>query len=144
MSAEENKALVRRFVEECINEGNPDAADGLFAPDFVGHYPGLPEVNSAEAWKQLAPAYFTAFPDLRETIEDIIAEGDRVAYRVTWSATHEGEMMGIPPTGRRVAVTGMRIIRVSEGKIAEQWGQDETLGLMQQLGAIPPPEEAGT
>ncbi len=73
-------------MEECINAGNPDAADGLLASDFVGHYPGLPEVNSAEAWKQLAPAYFTAFPDLQETIEDMVAEGDKVAYRVTWGA----------------------------------------------------------
>ncbi len=139
MSAEENKALIHRFVEEVLNQANPSAAAALLVPDFVGHYPGLPPVQSLAAWQQVASAYFTAFPDLQETIEDVVAEGDKVTYRVSWSATHQGDLMGIPPTGKRVTVTGMRIVRITNGKIAEQWGVDDMLGLLQQLGVIPAP-----
>ena len=140
--SEENKALVHRFVEECINRANPDAADELFAPDFVGHYPGLPEVSSAEAWKQLAPAYFSAFPDLRETIEDMIAEGDKVAYRGTSRGTHRGEFHGIAPTGKPVTIAEMHIVRVVDGKQVEHWAEYDTLGMLRQLGAIPEPQPA--
>lgn len=133
----ENKELVRRFVEEVLNRANPDAAGELLHPDFAGHYPGMPPVDGLEAWKQLASAYFSAFPDLQETVEDAVAEDDRVVYRVTWRATHTGDLMGIPPTGRRVSVAGMRIVRIADGKIAEQWGTDDTLGMMQQLGIAP-------
>lgn len=135
MKTEENKALVHRFVEDLLNKHDPAAAAEFCSPDFVGHYPGLPEVNGLAAWQQLARAYFTAFPDLEETIEDIVAEGDRVTYRVTWRGTQRGELMGMLPTGRAVSVTGMRFVRIAGGRIAEQWGVDDMLGLMHQLQA---------
>lgn len=135
MAAEENKALVRRFVEDILNKHDAAAAAEICSPGFVGHYPGVPEVNGLAAWQQLAHAYFTAFPDLEETIEDMVAEGDRVTYRVTWRGTQRGELMGMPQTGRAVSVTGMRIVRVADARIAEQWGVDDMLGLMHQLQA---------
>ncbi len=143
MSAEENKEVMRRFWEG-VNNGDMSVMDELAAPDVVIHFAGLPEpVRGIEAWKQMAQTYYSAFPDLQETQEDAIAEGDRVAARVSWRATHQGELMGIPPTGKQVTVTGMRIFRLAGGKIVEEWGVDDALGLMQQLGVIPAPQQAG-
>jgi steroid delta-isomerase-like uncharacterized protein len=142
MSTEENKALLQRFQDEFINAHDPDAADALCSLDFAIHMGGQPPVVGLAAFKQLAAAYFAAFPDLHETTEDVLAEGDRVARRVRWTGTHQGELMGIPPTGKQVSVSGMRLFRIADGKIAEEWGEDDMLGLMQQLGLIPAPGQA--
>src|SRR5215216_5839105 len=125
MSVEENKALVRREQAELWNHtGNLDAAAELFAPDRV------------EDAKQEAASVRRGFPDLESTIEDLIAERDK--------ATHQGEYMGIPPTGNRVSFRGISIYRIEGGQIAESWGLSEDLGLMRQIGAIPEPgREAG-
>ncbi len=144
MATEENKAVVRRFFEAGLNQRNAGIADDLLSPDFVSHFGGLPEpVHGREHWKELAAGYFTAFPDFQITLEDLIAEGDKVMARWVWRATHQGEFMGIPPTGKQVAVTGMGVYRIAAGKIAEEWVQDDVLGLLQQLGAIPGAGQAG-
>jgi predicted ester cyclase len=126
MSAEENKTLVRREQEELWNHtGNLDAAEELFAHDYV------------EAAEQEAADFRRGFPDVVSTIEDLIAEGDRVVARWRSSATHRGEYMGIPPTGKEVEFTGISVYRIEAGKIAESWTVEDQLGLMRQIGAIP-------
>jgi predicted ester cyclase len=116
-----------------------DAADALMARDYVGHFPGLPPVQGLEAWKPLASgAYLSAFPDLHSTLEDVIAEGDKVVGRFTSRATHKGPLMGVPATGRPVTFGSIVIQRFADGKILEEWHQDDMMGILQQIGAIPP------
>jgi len=140
MSTEQNKALVRRMVEEIFNRGNISLADEFLAPDFVEHEelpPGIPQ--GREGVKQLTTVMRDAFPDFKATIEDIIAEGDKVVIRMTWSGTQKGAFMGVPPTGKSVSFGVLDIIRVAGGKFVEHWGQMDSMGMMQQLGAIPAP-----
>lgn len=136
--SEENKAVVRRWVE-AFNEGNLDAVDELLTDSYVRHDPNSPEVRGLEEEKQLIAMYRAAFPDLHFTLEDMVAEDDRVATRLGISATHKGELLGIPPTENRLSITAMEIYRLREGKIDEQWVNVDTLGMMQQIGAIPIP-----
>ena len=125
MSAEENKDLVRREQEELWNHtGNLDAAEGLFASEQV------------EAARQEAADFRQGFPDVVSTIEDLIAEGDKVVARWRARATHRGEYMGIPPTGKEVEFTGISVYRIEAGKIAESWTVEDELGLMRQIGAV--------
>ena len=128
MSVEENKALVRREQGELWNHtGNLDAAAELFAPDRV------------EDAKQEAAIVRRGVPDLESNIEDLIAEGEKVVAHWRAHATHQGEYMGIPPTGNRVNFIGISIYRIEGGKIAESWSVSDLLGMMQQLGAVPSP-----
>ena len=144
MQSEENKAVVRRFIEEVFGGGNLELIDELFAPHYVLHDPAVPgEVRGPEGIKQYVGMYRGAYPDTRFTIEDQIAEGDEVVTRWTGRGTHQGELMGIPPTGQEVAVTGIEFDRVSGGKFEETWVNYDALRMMQQLGVIPPPEQAG-
>ena len=136
MSTEENKALVRRLIEEGINQKNLAVFDELCAPDFVLHNAAL-TVQGREAVKQFFSSYLTAIPDVHMTIEGMIAEGDTVAFRHTFRGTHKGELMGIPPTGKQVNVTGIDIIRIASDRIVEQWTNADDLGAMQQIGVIP-------
>jgi len=143
MSTEENKALVREVVEEVFNKKNLAVADRAYARDYVGYDPATPEpIRGPEGVKKDISAYHAAFPDLRFTIEDQIAEGDRVVSRFRCTGTHRGELMGISPTGKRAEVTGISIVRIAGGRIAEEWNAWDALGLMQQLGAVPPPPGA--
>jgi len=145
-SVEENKTLVRRHWEEASRRGLQAVLDEFLAPDVVSHPPGSASpapVYGVEAWKRFTAAQFGAFPDLAVTVEDLIAEGDTVGARVTARGTHAGELMGLPPTGRRVTFSGMEVFRIADGKILEQWGEFDGLGLMQQLGVVPTPEQAG-
>lgn len=145
MSTEENKALVRRVFEEAWNGQNLDVFDEMDAPDYVLHDPSVPqEVRGIEGIKAFASMFLGAFPDLRFVIEEQIAEGDKVLTRWSSSATHQGELMGIAPTGNRTGVSGMTLSRVSSGgKLAEDWNNWDTLGLMRQLGVVPsPPPQA--
>ena len=138
--SEENKAIVRRQEEELFTQGNLDAADEVYAPDYVGHDPSNPEdIRGPEAAKQAAADYRKAFPDLQVTVEDLIAEGDRVAARLRFRGTHLGELDGIAPTGWRVDCTGIVISRMEGGKIAEDWANFDDLGMMQQLRVITEP-----
>jgi steroid delta-isomerase-like uncharacterized protein len=146
VSAEENKALARRLIEEMFNRGNLEAADELFAPDYVNHDPGSPEEirGGPEGIKRYVGVYRTAFPDLQLTIEDQVTEGDKVATRWTGRGTHQGDLMGIAPTGRRATATGITIDRISGDKVVETWTNFDVMGMMQQLGVIPSPEQAQT
>ena len=136
MSHEENKALVSRFVEEFWNQGNTAAADELMAADATIVLPGRGQV-SKESLKAFALTLRGAFPDWYSTLEDLIAEDDRVGERWTGRGTHQGAFQGIAPTGKRVAVPGFVFYRLASGKIAEFRGLFDGLALLQQLGAIP-------
>ena len=144
MSAEENKAVLRREVEELYNHtGNLDVVEEIFSPDYISHEPTPGEVRGIEGARRFAATFREAFPDLENTIEDMVAaEGDTVVMRFRGSGTHEGETEAFgPPTGKRMEITGITIKRLSEGKIVEAWTNFDALGMMQQLGMIP--EAAG-
>ena len=142
MPAEANKDVVRRFIG-AVNGGDLAAVEALLAPDYLDHSlpPGTPP-DRAGFLRFLAGCRRT-FPDARWTTEDLLAEGDKVAGRVTFRGTHRGELLGIPPTGKAVAIGGIGIYRVAGGRIAEGWVQRDLLGLLQQLGAIPAPGQLG-
>lgn len=142
MSIEENKAVVRRGIEEVWNQKNVAIVDEIAAPDYVSHNPAM-TTHGLEQYKQLVMMYFAAFPDLHLTIEDEIAEGDKVVTRVTARGTHQGSFMGIPPTGKHAVVTGIVIDRFANGKTVEAWNNLDDLGLLQQLGVIPTPGQSG-
>ena len=141
MSEEANKALMRRMVEEILNSGNLEAADEIFAPDYVLHDPASPEeVRGPEGFKRFVGMFHAAFPDLHLTIEDQIAEGDsKMVTRYRVSGTHRGDLMGLPPSGKRVTFVGVGVTRTSDGKFVETWEHYDALGLMQQLGVVPLP-----
>ncbi len=141
MSVEENKELVRRFVEEFWNEGNMSAADELMAVDAEIHMP-TGEMVDLDELKGFAATFRGAFPDWHSTLEELIAEGDRVAERWTVRGTHQGELQGIPPTGRHVETPGSVFYRIVSGKIVEFRGQLDMMSLMQQLGVIPTPGQS--
>ena len=139
--SEQNKQVVRRMYE-VINGRNLALATELVTEDVVYHDapPGLPP--GREGYLAFTQLFLDAFPDLQLTVEDLLAEGDRVAARVRGRGTHQGELMGIAPTGRRFEAAGITIIRLQDGKIAEEWEQIDMLGILQQLGVIPAPENA--
>ena len=142
MSFEKNKALARRYQEEVWGKGNLSLIDELVAADFVDHsLPAGMDPGFAGA-KTAVQGALDAFPDGQWTVEDLIAEGDKVMTRVSWRGTHKGEFIGIPPTGKQVTVSGMYGYRIADGKIAEWWDYSDNLGLMQQLGVIPAPGQA--
>ena len=134
---ERNKAVIRRFVEEVQNQKNWDAFDELNSSDFVNLSapPGVP--NDKEGGKMFLGAFINAFPDSYVTIEDMIAEGDQVVTKKTFTGTHTGEFSGIPPTGNRVSIQYVDIMRVRDGQIVEHWLSMDQLSFMQQLGVIP-------
>jgi len=136
---EENKAIVRRCMEE-LDKGNWAIFNELLTPDYVYHEPGRSFTRDES--EQFMRSLRVAFPDGRVTIEEMIAEGDKVVTRYTSSGTHKGEFMGIAATGKKVVVTGIVITRVDKGKIAEDWEEFDAMGFMVQLGAIPPLGEA--
>jgi steroid delta-isomerase-like uncharacterized protein len=142
MSTEENKAIVRRFVDEVQSKGDIDAIDELCSPEFINHSapPGVP--SNCEGVKQVTAMFRQAFPDSYFTVEDMLAEGDKVATRKTFHGTHQGEFMGIPPTGQRVSIGLIDIVRIVDGQVVEHWSMGDNLGMMQQLGVIPTPEQS--
>jgi steroid delta-isomerase-like uncharacterized protein len=134
MSAEENKALARRSWELV---DNPELLEEGYAPDVVWHNPGQ-DVQGIEEAKQFVGMYKTAFPDMSVTIEDVVAEGDKVVTRVTLRGTHQGEVEEFgPPTGKQVELKGLTMHRIEGGKIVEEWNSYDNLSLMQQLGLVP-------
>ena len=141
---EENKDLARRFMDEVYNKGNLEFIDEVVASNYVVHDPNSPEGVSGgvEGAKQFVGMYRSAFPDIQMTVEDLIAEGDKVVTRWKARGTHQGELMGIPPSGNQVAVTGISIDRIEGGKFVESWSNYDTLGMMQQIGAVPSAEQA--
>src|SRR5215211_7899335 len=142
--SQENKALTRRsweIVAKASLETLDDALQEVYADDIVMHEPDE-DVHSIEGLKQFVSMIRSAIPDLHITLEDDIAEGDKVVSRWSAQGTHQGELMGIAPTGNQVTITGVTIHRIKEGKIVEEWENWDALGLMQQIGAVPSPEEA--
>jgi steroid delta-isomerase-like uncharacterized protein len=139
VGVDEHKALFRRWFEEVVTGGRLDVADELLSPDYRLHLPGSTEPVDAGAHKRLVATFRSAFPDWTESVEDAIAEGDKVVLRVTGRGAHQGAFDGVPATGRVVTVTGIGIARVHDGRIAEAWAAYDALGLMQQVGAIPAP-----
>ena len=137
MSTEENKALVRREYEQGVNKRDFALLEEVLASDYIGHFPGIPPLQGIESYRQFTTCFFIAFPDLQATIEDLIAEGDKVAVRQTWRGTHTGNFQGISPTGKQVTFTSLEVYHIAGGKLAEEWVELDMLGLMQQLGAIP-------
>ena len=138
MSVEEHKAIQRR-VYELFSSGNQEALEEVIAPDAVDHNapPGL--APGLEGVRQTLGMFRAAFPDLRITAEDLLAEGDRVAARITATGTHRGEFQGLPPTGKQVTISGIEIVRIANGRVVERWGQFDNLGMLQQMGALPAP-----
>jgi steroid delta-isomerase-like uncharacterized protein len=135
MSAEENKDLARRSWEMLVNQQNPDAIDELYTPNFVWHEPDE-DIQGPEEARRFLGMYLSAFPDMRVSVEDEIAEGDKVVTRWTIRGTHRGELMGMAPTDEQVEIKGITIHRIEGGKIAEEWERYDNLSVMQQLGAI--------
>ena len=139
MSIEENKALAGRWLDEVWNKVNLTAVDELCTTDFTFSYAEPGVSNDREGYKQTVIMLTSGVSDLKITLEDMVAEGDKVAVRWKGSSKHTGEFMGMPPTGKQLAMTGISIIRIEGGKIVEEWGEMDMMGLMQQLGAFPPP-----
>ena len=134
MSVEENKALVRRLYE-LVNRKEIATAFELFDPGYCEH--STSQTMFLEEVKNLDRMFVVAFPDIISTLEYMVAEGDKVAIRVTWRGSHKGQFMGIPPTGNRIEMTNTAIYRIAEGRLAENWYTGDDLRLMRQLGVIP-------
>ena len=132
---DEGKRLYTRLATEVLNGKNLDVVDELIARDFVEHVAGETRRIGAEGFKAARRRRNAVFPDWNVAVEDLIAESDKVVVRATGRGTHRGEFMGIPPTGRQVAVTWIAIYRVAGGKLAEHWQNIDELGLLKQLGA---------
>lgn len=139
MSAEENKAIVRRYLEEAWIKRNVGIIDELMAPGYARYLPGQARSLDRESQKQRIAGFHKALPDLTFAIDDLFAEGDRVVFHITLRGTHQGVFMGAAPTGKQITVTAIDIARLEDGKIVEHWGEMDMLGMMQQLGLIPKP-----
>jgi steroid delta-isomerase-like uncharacterized protein len=143
MSAEESKDIVRRFWD-VWEEGNIDLVDELLAPEYFNHTPASPDQPTGpESVKEVVSMFRSAMPDLKVVVEDMIAEGDKVAVRYMLEGTYEGELFGIPPTGRELSIKSISVERVSDGKVREHWRVTDSLDMMQQLGIVPEPEQEG-
>lgn len=134
---EQNKALIRRIYDELINQERFALIDELFAPDVIVHDPFMGTANGIVAYKQLLSMFDAAFPGHRATVQHVIAEGDMVVVLHTHHAQHNGDFMGLPPSGRTVTVGGIELFRLRDGRIVEFWHHDDDAGLLRQLGALP-------
>jgi steroid delta-isomerase-like uncharacterized protein len=142
MSAEENKEIVHRFEEAVWNERNPSRVGEFFAASHVFRAPGGPPLDF-EGHRQMIAHFQSAFPDGQNSSDELLADGDKVVQRWTYRGTHRGPFQGIPPTGTQVTLSGIAIWRFENGKIVESWHEMDTLGLLQQLGAIPTANQPG-
>src|SRR5215469_11740367 len=133
---DDNKALVRRFIDY-LNKDLFAPTDEFFATGYRYHNPSSPQVKDLSALKEYNTAAYSAFPDLRFTLEDMVAEGDKVVYRASATGTHKGEFMGIASTGKRVTFTSIVISRIANGKFQEDWESLDGMYVLQQLGAVP-------
>ena len=129
----QNKEVVRKVYEECINTGRLDSLDALVSTEYAG---------GVAAFRANVAELRAGFPDIRFTIEDLVAEGDRVALRWTWVATHEGRFRGTAPTHKRVTNSGIMIYQLRDGRIVRNWLETDRLGVLQQLGVVPAPKES--
>ncbi len=140
--SEANKAVLRRYVEEILNQGNLALADELFSADYVFRAASFPELRGREARKEFDKIHRNAFPDRRFTIDELVAEGDKVVGRWTLTGTHRGEWAGVAATGKKVSVSGISTFRVRNGRVTDEFVQWDALGFMQQVGAVPASTEA--
>jgi steroid delta-isomerase-like uncharacterized protein len=133
---EQNKQLYRRFLQEVFNEGRMETADELLSPSYVFHDapPGAPNEGS-QAVKQAASMFRAAFPDLKISVDELVAEGDKVCARATTRGTHRGTIFEVPATGKTVTITGLTMVRISDGQITDSWVKNDVVGLLKQLGA---------
>ncbi len=136
---EENKAIARRFLDELWNRRNFALVDQLLAGDYDGHSSTV--IRGPEGAMAFVPRLRNALPDFQFSILDQIAEGDKVATRWTIRGTHEGEFQGMPPSGKQIEMTGITIFRIANGKLIEGWTNEDVLGMLQQIGAVPAPEQ---
>ena len=140
MPAISNEAVLRRLYDEAMSKGKLSVVDELTDRNFVDHEPLPPGFKPGiEGVKQLITMLRTGFPDLQVAVKDLVSQGDKVWARATFTGTHKGLFQNIPPTGKRVAFEAMDLVRFSGGKVAEHWGVTDNIGLLTQLGAIPPP-----
>lgn len=138
MSTELNQATIRRVIEEAWNRGNLAVLQETVAPAYIGHDPGYPlPIQGPEGFGQWVSVARNAFPDFHITVDDLVAEGDRVAGRITMRGTHRGELPGIPPTGKQVTFSGVFVRRFEDGQFVEGWDIADMMSLMQQLGVVP-------
>ena len=135
MSIEDNKNLSKKLFEEVWNKGNLDVVDDLIALDYVIHM-GNKDLVGIDNYKNFVKIYRNAFPDIYYTVNDLIAEDDKVVERWSAQGTHKGELLGIPPTNKKLKVTGIDIVRIKEGKMVERWAEYDFQGMMEQLGVI--------
>lgn len=136
MSVNEQKAAIRRFWEEVFNKRKLELIDGLFTEDYIYHGAAGQDIRGREGLKQFLAMYFNAFPDMYAEVEDVFGEGDKIASRAMCRGTHKGELMGMPPTGKQIAIRVICTNRFSGSKIAEDWELPDLFGMMQQLGAM--------
>ena len=141
--SEQNKMLVRRFLDQVYNNARPEVIDELLADDYVDHSAPPGQAPGAAVTRQVYDLYRTAFPDLCVEIHDLVAEDDLVVVRATFAGTSRGPLMGAPPTGKRVQIASMVIVRLRDGQFVERWEQMDLLGLMLQLGVVSQPGEKG-
>ncbi len=142
MSTEDNKRIIRRFVEEGLNKKNASLIDEVYSADYVGHDPDRPVPRHIEDMRQtMSVVLGKVFPDAQYSIERLLAEGDTVVWQWTFRATHQGELLGIQPTGKVVMFGGVNIFRMANGKIVEDWVYRDTVGMLRQLGAMPAPAQ---
>ena len=142
MSETDNKSVVLRFIEEGLNKSNTALIDEVYSADYVGHDPERPAPRTIADLKQVMTGVLgKVFADHQYSVERLVAEGDLVAWHWTFRATHQGEIMGIPATGKQISFGGINIFRIENGKIVEDWVYRDTLGMMRQLGALPAPPQ---
>ena len=137
--SEQNKMIVRRFYGEAVNGGDLSVVDQVIAADAIDHNSPAERLPGAQGMKQVITMFRAGFPDIHVTVEDIIAEDDKVVSRITARGTNHGEFMGRAPTGNQVSVSEIHIVRIANGKIVEQWGTVDRLGLLTQLGIVSQP-----
>ena len=137
MALEENKAIVRRFFA-ALDDQDVDGVAAMLAPDYRLHFDGNPEMGR-EAGIEFFAAFLAAFPDIAHQVQDQIAEGAQVATRIVVRGTHQQELMGIPATGNEMSISATNVLRLDQGKIAEHWVNSDGIGMLVQLGAMPPP-----
>lgn len=142
MSAEQNKAIVRRVYEELFNQENKGIIDEVYASEVVIHDPFMGTMAGIAAFKQLLGVFDTAFPGHRVKVEQVVAEGDYVSVLHTHTGTHTGQFMNLPPTGKQFVVNGLELFRMENGRIVEFWRKDDDVSLLIQLGAMPAPQAA--
>ena len=135
-----NDAVVRRVFDEAWNQKKINIIDETHASGYAFHDPASPGIDSPEAYKGFLNTYHNGFPDTHFTVEEVICSGENVVVRFSITSTHTGELRGIPPSNKKIAITGISVFRMANGKIAEEWCNWDTLGMLQQIGVIPPME----